>query len=1026
MKTSLKKRSMNCIYKVFALSLVCLLVATVGYAQKQPDAPITASGQVVDQNGNPVEGVVISALENTLEVTTGPDGRFELECTTNDVVIFRKDGYNTLRRPAIDLEDASVALVPTLIEAGDEDNIEIPFGTRKKRAVSASVSSVSASDLPQLPLSTLTNVLAGRIPGLYIQQLGSRPGTDDASMLIRGRSSYNSNQAPLVLIDGVQRDFVDMDLNEIESISVLKDAATLAWYGMTGANGVVYVTTKRGSSTSTRVTLDAQGGVQTPVNVTAPLDAYTYATLYNRARTENGEQPLYDQAALLGYQTGSDPFRYPNNNFVDLFLKKAAPVQRYVTTVSGGNAYVQYFTLLSYYNQDGLYKWASNPRYDANTNFQRYNFRTNLNMHINKNLDVALDVNGRVEDLKYPFSGNGSFLNTIYNTPANAFPIYNEDGTYGGSGQFRNNPLAMLNEDGNISDLTRSMMSTIDARYKLNSILEGLSLHAFFTYDVTGLFKSGFNQSYEVYEYNGAGGFTQFGTRAPITYANSAFSGSVRNNEFWGGLDYNRSFGEHSIMFSTRGQWALSASPGRLDNRRQGVSNRVSYGFKDRYYADIVATYSQSQNFAPGRRAGWFPAISAGWIISDESFLSSVKVMDYLKLRGSIGIVGNDGVSSRRFGFNNYWTRGGSQYAFGTAYSPSPNSSELELANPYLTWEKARKASIGFDSKFFNEALSLSMDWFYENRTDLMTADILPNILGQNKVQVNAGEAQYKGVEAGMNFSKSFGKLRVSLNGNFTYAQSEILAINEEAGTLPYQSQIGYNIGGVRQGDAFVRRFLISEGIFQNQAEIDAAPVQRFSGIVKPGDIRYRDIGGPNGVPDGVIDNFDFLQSDYSDIPKAYYGFGATLQYGGFDVTTQFLGVYGRTIQINNLINSGSLASGYINQFSVDSWTPATAQTALYPRMAISDRGNNTQNSDFWLRSGDFLKLKQAEIGYSLPASITRYARVNSMRVYLSGFNLLTFSKVEDLPIDPEMPMAGYGAEYPSLRTWAAGVNIRF
>ncbi|WP_082893769.1 SusC/RagA family TonB-linked outer membrane protein [Rufibacter ruber] len=1017
---------MNWMYKVLASCLFCFLLISTCNAQSEPDATVTASGTVVDKNGKPLEGVAISVQENTREVTTGPDGKFSMECISNEVLIFKKNGYNIARGAASELENTTVTMVATLIEAGDEDNVQIPFGVRKRRAVSASVSSIKTSELPQLPLSTLTNVLAGRLPGLYIQQLGSRPGTDDASMLIRGRSSYNSNQSPLLLIDGVERDFVDMDLNEIESISVLKDAATLAWYGMTGANGVVYVTTKRGSSTSTRVTLDAQGGVQTPVNLTKPLDAYTYATLYNRARAENGEQPLYDQTALDAYQNGTDPYRYPNNNFVKQFIKKAAPVQRYVATVSGGNSFVQYFTLLSYYNQDGLYKWATNPRYDANTNFQRYNFRTNLNMHINKDLDIALDVNGRIEDLGYLSAGNGTFLNTLYNTPANAFPIYNEDATYGGTSQFRNNPLAMLNEDGYISDLTRSMMSTIDVKYKLGSILEGLSFNAFFTYDVEGLYKSGFEQAYEVFEYNGAGGYTQFGTRAPITYSASAFSASVRNNEFWGGFDYNRHLGQHSFNFSTRAQWALSASPGRLDNRRQGVSNRLSYGFKDRYYVDVVATFSQSQNFAPGKRSGWFPAVSAGWIVSDENFLSSAGFLDYLKIRGSVGLVGNDLISSRRFAFNNYWTRGGSQYAFGTSYSASPNSSELELANPNLTWEKARKASVGFDAKLFKQAVSLSVDYFYENRTDLMTADILPNVLGQSRVQVNAGEAQYKGIEAALNFSKNIGKLNVSFNGNFTYAQSEIIAINEEAGTLPYQSQMGYNIGGVRQGDSFTRRFLLSDGIFQSQEEIDAAPVQRFSGTVRPGDIKYRDVGGPNGVPDGIIDNFDFVMTDYSDVPKAYYGFGTTLQYAGFDVTAQFLGVHGRTIQINSLINSGSSASGYLNQFSPDSWSTATAQTALYPRMAMSDRGNNTQNSDYWLRSGDFLKLKQMELGYTLPAGITRFMRVNAMRFYVSGFNLLTFSKVDDLPIDPEMPMAGYGSEYPSLRTWAAGVSIKF
>jgi TonB-dependent starch-binding outer membrane protein SusC len=1013
---------MRLYYKLIILTC-CMALAFHSYAQ-QPGATITAIGTIVDNTQKPVEGVQIFIQEKTTGFSTGADGKFSVECTSNDILIFKKEGFLTIQKPATIFLGENVVMTQTLIDAGDNDNVFIPFAVRKKREVSASISTIKGSALPQLPLSTLNNVLSGRLPGLYIKQTGTRPGSDDATFLVRGRSSYNSNQEPLVLVDGVERDFVNMDINEIEGISVLKDAASLSWYGMAGANGVIYVTTKRGSPSATRISLDVQGGVQTPQNKTRPVDSYNYAMLYNQSLANDGNAPKYDQTALDGYQSGTDLYKYPNNNFADQFLKTASPVQRYVVTVSGGNAFVRYFTLLSYYNQDGLYKGANNSKYDANTNYKRFNFRTNLDIHLNKNLDVTLDVGGRVENLRYPFAGNGNFLNTIFNTPSNAFPLLNADSSYGGSADFRNNPLAMLNEDGNITDLYRTLLATLNVTQKLDFITKGLSANVFYTYDIRSLFQSGFNQAYEVYDFNNIpsnGVVPRFGNKAPITYRNAAFSGNLRDNEFWAGLDYDRIMGQHGFKFSTRMQRAVSASPSRLDNTRVNYANRLSYHFKQKYFADVVATYSGSQSFAPGKRFGWFPAVSAGWIISDENILKPVKLLDYLKIRGSIGLVGNDGISARRYAYRDYFSRGGAQYTFGTGYNAVSNTTEVELGNPDLTWEKATKASLGFDAKLLKQSVTLSFDYFYEKRRDLLTTALLPNILGQATVSVNDGIANYKGFETALDYNKTFGKVNIKLNGNFTYAKSNIDAINEEAGLPEYQKQANFQIGGVVQGGSFIRRFLVADGLFQTQAEIDAAPVQRLSGVVRPGDIRYKDINS-----DGQIDNLDFIMTDYSDVPTSYYGFGSQVSFGNVDLSLQFQGIGGRTIQINDLVNSGSQVTGYINQFSKDAWVAANGTTGLYPRASISDRGNNTASSTFWLRDGDYLRLKTAEIGYTLPAGALKRMKINSCRFYVSGFNLLTFSKLNELPVDPEIPTSGYGSNYPYIKTFAGGVTLNF
>ncbi|HEY0177441.1 MAG TPA: SusC/RagA family TonB-linked outer membrane protein [Pedobacter sp.] len=887
------------------------------------------------------------------------------------------------------------------------------------------MSTITTDNLPMIPSSSLNSVFTGRLPGLLITPMGSQqPGYDASTFLIGGRSSYNNNQEPLVLVDGVEREFKSMDLGEIESVSVFKDAATLAWYGMYAANGVIYVKTKRGSATATHVSLDVQTGLQAPMEVTKPLDSYTYATLYNEAQTNSGITPTYSAAALQAYQTGSDPYKYPNNNFVRDFTRTVAPTQRYVATVSGGNAFIKYYTLLSYYNQGGFYKGGSNPSYDANTNFNRYNLRTNLDLHVSKSLDVGVDIGGRIYNLRFPVIGTGTFLNTVYNTPPNAFPLLNPDGSYGGTSLFqKSNPLAILSAGGVNTDLTRNMMTTINAKQKLDGILSGLSLNLFYSYDIYGLYRSGFAQDYEVYQPNAAGGYDRFGNYSIANYSANAFSGNIRKNEFWAGFDYDRNFGKHGINFSTRGSRATYSQFSLLDVKREGWSNRLSYNYNQRYFADVTATYSGSENFMPGKRFGFFPAVSAGWIMSDEPFMKGTRgFLDFLKIRGSFGKIGNDALTTltRRFSFLTNYNRSATGYNFGTSYTGVGGTAEYPLGNPDLTWEKVYKSSIGFDAKLFKQAFSVSADYFYEDRKDLLTSPLTPCILGQSQISVNEGEASYKGLEANLNYNRRIGSVDFNIFANYTYSTNKILSINEGAGLPDYQKRLGHPITSVILPSGYVNSFLKADGIFQSQAEIDASPVQRFSRTVKPGDIKYKDING-----DGVIDNLDFVTTDYNFVPKSYYGFGASVAVKGFDLNFLFQGVTGRTMSIQGLVNSGTANNGFLNQFSVDRWTPSTPD-ADYPRLILTDRGNNTQNSDFWLRSGDYLRLKNVEIGYSLPPSVLKRLKLTQVRFFLSGLNLLTFDHLGGLDLDPEIPEAGYNSSYPYMKIYSFGLNLKF
>lgn len=1016
--------------------IVCLLFLWMAVLQaygQNPDEQIAVKAKVLDQDNKPLAGVVVSIQEDKKNrtVNTDANGDFSLDASTSDVLVFKMVGYGTLTKPAAEINNKTLMLKKTLVDAGDDDLVYIPFGVRKRREVSASISTITAEHLPQIPSSSLTNVFTGRLAGLNIYPSGSQqPGYDVSSFLIRGRSSYNSNQEPLVLVDGIERSFTSMDLGEIESISVFKDAATLAWYGMYAANGVIYVKTKRGSATATKVTFDAQAGLQAPMRITSPLDSYTYATLYNEASINSGGTAFYDATALQAYQTGSDPIKYPNNNFVKDFTKAVAPTQRYVASVSGGNAFIKYYTLLSAYQQGGFYKGGYNETYDANTNFTRYNLRTNIDLHVNKNLDVALDIGGRITNLTFPNQGTAAFLNAVYSTPANAFPVINPDGSYGGTSIFQtSNPKAMLEARGASTDLVRNMIATISARQKMDGILKGLSAEVFYAYDISGAYRSGFQQTYATSELLPTGLYATYGTANKVDYLPNSFSGNVRKSEFWAGFDYDRTFGNHDIKFSARTSRQIYATFGNLDIRREGLSGRLTYGFKQRYFMDLTAGYSGSENFAVGRRFGFFPAVSAGWIVSDEDFMKgSASFLDLLKIRGSYGLVGNDAIgSARRFAFNDFFARSTTGYTFGTGYNGVGGSGQLALANPYLTWEKARKSSIGFDAKMFKQSVAISADYFHENRKDLATSSLLPNILGQTLIFVNEGEASYKGFEADIHYNKKLGAINLNIFGNYTYQVSKILAINEAANLPEYQKSLGRPITSVispaataNSSAGYINSMLISNGIFKTQAEIDAAPVQLFSRSVKPGDIRYVDQNG-----DGIINDLDRVKTDFNFVPKSVFGFGAGVSVKNFDLNFLLQGTLGSSVTIQQLVNAGNTNNGFLNQFSVDRWTPENPN-APFPRLLLSDRGNNTVNSDFWIRSGDFLRLKNVELGYTLPSALTKKLKLQQLRFYVGGLNLLTWDKLGNLPIDPELPESGYNSSYPYMKIYSFGLNLKF
>lgn len=975
------------------------------------------SGKVVSADGKPIGGVVVEVQEKNTRTVTNVDGTFTITSEPDNLLNFSKKGFWSSQKVAGDANGLNISLQVSKVEGGEEDDVEIPFGVRKKRALTYAISQLNTESIPHIPLSNVTTLFSGRLAGLYIQQISNGPGNDNTTLQVRGRSTYNSGNRPRVLVDGINRDITDIDISEIETVTVLKDAPGLAWYGLNGANGVIMVTTKKGSQKKFSVNFETQAGYQKPSNKISPLNSFDYATLINEALTNEGKPVAYSPAILQAYNNNSLPFKYPNNNYSDSFLKESSAVNRYALSVSGGSNSFRYFSSLSYYNQSGLFTPVETDDFNSQLRFKRINFRVNLDYDINKNLSVGLNLGARSGSLREPTEGSAAVLGDLYNLPPNAFAITNSDGSYGGSTGFRFNPLGRLQSRGFVRNLARTMQVNLTAKQKLNFITEGLSANLLYSYDAQGNYQSGLTTDYEVFDTNNV----RYRTVAPLSYFPANFNSNNRRNEIWLGLDYDRLFKQkHQINASIRAQRSVDAAAQRLDFRGQQISARIDYGFDDKYFVGFVGSYAGSENFGKSKRYGFFPAVSAGWIISEEKFFRSSMALNYLKLRTSYGKIGNGEIGGARLPFRTlYRAPAGFGYPFGTSFAATVSADNTYgLGNPNISWENLKRFNLGTDILLLNRSLSISIDYFNDERRDILTAPLLPSILGVGVTAVNGGVVTSKGVETSLSFVKQLGKVNISVNSNYTYAKNEVVQVNESFGTLDYQSLIGFNVGTVT---GITSKLLYeSDGLFQDQAQINNSPSQGPAGVIKPGDIKYKDLNG-----DGTINNLDRVTTNYSDIPTAYYGFGMNVSYKIFELSTQFQGTEGRTINIRNIVNSGPDG---LNQLSMQRFTPSTASSALFPRLSNPGSANNNLESDFWLRSGDFLKLRTVLFGISLPEKFNQRLHIQNLQLYAAGYNLWNLKKL-DVDIDPEMPGAGYGsgtsAAYPNLKTFTLGLKVK-
>lgn len=878
-----------------------------------------------------------------------------------------------------------------------------------------SSSYVSGDVLEETLTTNLYNAMIGRLPGLTISQGSFEAGVVNNNLLSRGISTYQGGTTPLLLIDGFQSSISELVPQEIESITLLKDAAATAIYGLRGANGVILVTTKRGNISPLRVSFSTEVGFQKAVRVPEYLDAYNYATLYDEAQRNDGVTDVaYKPEDLERYKNGWNKYLYPNVNWTDEIMRSFAPIQNYDLSFRGGDKIVKYFVLLNVINNNGLLERTEPLTENSkNQSYTRYNVRSNIDVNVTKRFSVAANIGLSVADWNTPGAQYASSIFDKTNIPANAFPIRNPNNTFGGNETYTN-PYADLVETGYYSSNSRTLNSALRLTQQLDMLTEGLSASAAIafnswyigysnklkTYSRYSVFNSGSDDNIE-YSYG-----QKYGEDSSLE-GDESMSNQWRNMSFIGSLDYNRRFGLHNI--EATGQYTYEA---RYEGKEQpylhiGGGARISYSYDNRYLFDLSAGYQGSERFAVGKQYGFFPAAAIGWIVSNESFLKGNKIFPYLKLRASYGLTGNDEIGSdNRFMYvDSYDDKGG--YPFGVGNTVIYGDGLTLLGNPDVTWEKEKKLNVGVDANILN-MIDLSVDYFNNNRYDILSTPDrdIPVFIGTDFPMMNVGKVKNQGFEISLGYKKKFNK-NMDFFVEFTswYSKNKIVYNSESIKTYEYQYTTGRRV--------FQPYALVADG-FYSQEDIENPNVLKPSwSEVKAGDIKYKDMN-----KDGVIDTNDSYPVGYTATPEFSAGLNLGANIYGFDISLFFHGVAGRTVYLGSDYYRAFQKNGSVSEAALGRWTPETADSATYPRLTANPNDqNNFRYSTFWQKNGNFLRLRNLEVGYTFKDILKD--NKSDLRVFLSGDNLFTLDHVNDL--DPEL-MSGY----PAVTTVSIGAKFQF
>jgi len=880
----------------------------------------------------------------------------------------------------------------------------------------SSISTVTGKTIYKGSSYSPGNALYGLLPGLTVIQRSGEPGLEDPDFRIRGNGTFGNTNYPLVLVDGFEHDLNTIAVEDIESISVLKDASANLLYGGRAANGVIVVTTKRGALGKAKVSVNVMRGMQSPMGSPKFLGSADYATMYNQALASDGLPAVYTDTQIQDFRTG-DPIYSPNVDWRKELVRNNAPATKANFSVTGGNNVIQYYASVGYQLIEGIYDHtAMHNGYSTNVNTGNINFRSNLDIKFTSDLKVKFDMYGQIIDKNTPVASTASIWNALNSYPS-TIPIYAlKDSLFGGTSVFPINPMGLINEQGYRSIHERSLIFNASAEYNLRKLVKGLVAGVRFGYDNFYTVNSAWSKTFESYTVTGKDPATgepllsaPFGKNTDLVYSNPSGDNQSLRLNLDGYLNYNTAIGSDQKLAAQliyhQDKLALG---GESPYYNQSLSGVVNYNMKNRYLVEMGLNYSGNEAFNKGHRFAFFPAISAGWILSNESFLKDNSVINFLKLRASTGTVGRSNLGYR-FIYRDYYTGGGS-YFFGTGTSATGSIIENSLANPNLTFEKSNKSEIGLESVLWKN-ISFSAAWFYEKRTNIVISqsNVVSSLGGVGLQNVNGGEAEKSGIELSLNIDKAFKDWGYFVGLNYTVMKSKVLYNGELP--VPTGSEYNYTTGqpiGQPYGLEFV-------GFFQSDQDIQSSPKQQF-GLVKPGDMKYRDKNN-----DGTVDDYDVGPIGHSTFPQSELGLVLGANYKGFDIQGVLQAQLGRDIYLGSnpyvywpLINNGRIST-YVDQ----SWTDANKATAKYPRLTTVSNPNNYRSSDFWFKKADFLRLRSVEIGYNLPSQVASRIKLDKVRVFVRGMNLVTMSNFTYE--DPET-MVGY----PAMKSYNLGLNVQF
>ena len=1012
-------------------------------APTAPNGEMTVAGTVISSADNqPIVGANIYVEGTNVGTTTDAGGNYKLTVPASaKTVTVSFLGYDTKK---ISVRDIHLFKLITLADASNklEDVVVVGFGVQKKESLVGAVQSVKPSDL-QTSSSNLSTSFSGKIAGVIAVQKSGEPGADGANFWIRGISTFGSGQSPLLILDGVE--ITNQMLNNIppetiESFSVLKDATATALYGSRGANGVMIITTKNGrDSEKMTINLRAEFGASAPTRVPKVADGITYMETFNEARTTRGEKPYYSNEKIMGTKLGLDPYVYPNVDWYDMLFKDCTFNQNFNFNMTGGAKKIDYFLNASVYNENGIMRKPEASKFDTNINAQKYLFQANVSADATKTTRVSLKMNTQlhyrhapiqsVSDLfAYAMTGMPcEFPATLPGEESDTFVRFGTNNAWNSG--FFTNPYAQLCR-GYGDQFRGHFTSALTVNQNLDFITKGLSatgMATFYNRVYSAVYRSFTPFMYQLTDYNideaGNYSYTSNSTNTGTTYLGTTRGkDGYRELAFQAKIDYARTFGKHDVgatIVYMQKERNMNISDEQeyaaLPYRQQGLAGRVTYGFDKRYLFEANFGYNGSENFAAGKRFGFFPSVAVGWVISNEPFWKGIKEqVNLFKLRASYGLVGNDVISkdyADRFPYLTTVDMGqGYDVYIGNNFERKYGPILSVYGNPNATWEESRKLDIGVEIGLF-DSLNIIFDWFKEKRSGIfMQRTSLPSTFGMSGITpwANIGKVDNSGVDISVDYNKAFSKdLILSLRGTFTYAHNEIVEMDEPKYKWAYQYKAGHPINSIQ--------CLIAEGLFRDEEEIASSPSQDIYATtypIRPGDVKYRDLND-----DKIIDDNDMCWTGNPTVPEIIYGFGFSLKYKGFDCSAFFQGQGKVSILMYNyhpFATAASPGSGLMQWIADEHWSEDDPNPkALYPRLSPLWNNNNTKASTLYVRNGKMLRLKTAEIGYTY----------KKMRVYVSGTNLLTFAPFKYW--DPEKG-SGNGLGYPLQRTYNLGFQFNF